>query len=769
MGTRLITSVICAGTLVAMPAHAEGWRYPKDIQGMGKISIDPATIGGRIANNKRVVLGVDFGHGKTVTVGGLEKSYIGSNVPLTGDFNGDGFDDLLVRWTAQSNHPGVWTLSLNNGKGKFLAGKGVKFAGSTTAYIGDNVPFVGDFNGDGLDDVGVQWKSGPHAGKWTVSLNDGKNNFLVGKGIKFGGKTKAYVGSNDPIVGDFDGDGYDDIGVRWTAGAHAGQWWMSRNDRAGGFKGGRRATFGGSISAYGGSNQVLVADYDGDGHDDIAVKWTGSGHTGKWAVSVNDGGSTDRWRFAPGRKLSFGSGDAKAYIGKNSGIAGDFNGDGFADVGVHWDGGAAKGKWVVSNNQLRQGVAHTKRSRVHVPILFLNFAGGTKMTNAKAKVMVAEMKHYFDRTSHGRMDVSMRYEIVELPHAADWVGGLPQPNYHPSTGALLNASAFPKVEDYDGYGCRFKHPAKSGKSQIVFKNAKGNLDWTNNANIHRNYCQVAERNYARDALETLASSAPTDFTKLMKWSRAGSAGPTILFAAPGLVGGGNRTFNKSWGGAAWPFSVEGITFRDYMYSNNSPRVSAHEIGHFLGHGQELYAGSGCTANDPAGFLRTYDIMGNQETHFPAMSAVTRWRFGFAQARHLTPADGTVRVSLPLAMGKGGDRSIAVIQPDPSGHPDEVFVVENRGAVSVGSKTYDTVPDGLYIYHVNSKAPTKAQPLIELVSKPASCPSTLVPHQGAYSPTSSPKARFHDGKSAKFSLSKITKSGDTLELTVSFGS
>lgn len=767
MRIRLVSSLVCASMLIATPAWADGWRYPWEIPGMGNIAIRPASVGGRIANNERFTIGADFASGRMVTVGGGKTSYMGNNVPLVGDFNGDGHDDLLVRWLG-SGHQGVWTMSLSDGKGKFRAGQGVTFGGTKKAYVGDNIAFVGDFNGDGRDDVGVHWMSGPHRGKWTVSLNDGKNNFHGGKGIAFAGATKAYVGHNEPIVGDFDGDGYDDIGVRWKGGSHKGQWWFSRNDRKGGFHGGRQARFGGTAVAYKGTNQALVADFDGDGRDDIAVKWTAGTHTGKWTISLNDGTTGGKWRFAPGRSVTFGHGQNRAYVGKNMAIAGDFGGDGFADVGVHWTGGHATGQWVTSRNVRRAEITQTQRVQVRIPIIFVNFAGGTKTTDAQARSLIAETRRYFQRTSHKHLDVRFRHEIVNLPHGAQWVDGHPQPQYHSTTGALLNGGEYDSVEEYDGYGCRFDHPTKPSK-QIIFKNAKGNLGWANNANIHRNYCQVAERNYARDALEILKSTDPKGFDSLMKWSRAGSKGPTIMFSSPDLTGGGNRTFNKSWGGAAWPLSVDGISFFDYMFMKQSPRIFAHEVGHFIGHGQELYDGSGCTANRDVGFLGPYDVMGNQGTYFAAMSAVSRWRFGFSPARYLTPADGTVKVSLPLAMAGSTDRSLAVIQPDPKGHPDEVFVVENRGEVVAYGHPYDKVPAGLYIYHVNSKAPSKGQPLIELVAKQGSCSSSMKPHQGTFSPSSVPAAKFHDGKSAKFSIKNITRKGDALRLTVSFGS
>ncbi|MCH9684036.1 MAG: hypothetical protein K0V04_21560 [Deltaproteobacteria bacterium] len=393
-----------------------------------------------------------------------------------------------------------------------------------------------------------------------------------------------------------------------------------------------------------------------------------------------------------------------------------------------------------------------------------------KTTPDKAEEILDETRRFFQRTSHSTLDLRFRYEIVDLDEAANWAAGIPTPQYG-ADGTLVNPGAYPVATAYTGYECRFLMP--DGSRQIIFKDADENLAWTNNSNIHRNYCQVAERNYGGDALRKLATTDPEGFDALMNWGKSGSGAPTVYFSAPQLVGGGNRTFNASWGGPAWPLTVKGLTFVDYMYGDQGARLMSHELGHFVGHGPELYAsapGDKCNAGAPAGYLGPYDVMGNQWEHYAAMSAANRWRFGFAQARHLVPADKTTEVTLKPAMTHGENRSLAVIQPDPVGHPDEVFVVENRAEVVVSGKSYDAVdPSGMFIYHVNSKGFSNDAPLIDLVSDPTRCPSKLVPFQGSYTPTSVPAAKFHDGTSAKFSITNVEMVGSTLKFKVSFGS
>lgn len=111
-------------------------------------------------------------------------------IAVAGDFNGDGIDTVGV-----FRH-GRWLLDAH--------GDGKASADDTEFVYGadGDVPVVGDFNGDGIDEIGIF-----RDGTWHIDTN---GNHVLDEGdaeLKLGGERDA------PVVGDFDGDGSDQIGV----------------------------------------------------------------------------------------------------------------------------------------------------------------------------------------------------------------------------------------------------------------------------------------------------------------------------------------------------------------------------------------------------------------------------------------------------------------------------------------------------------------------------------------------------------------------------
>jgi protocatechuate 3,4-dioxygenase beta subunit len=113
-----------------------------------------------------------------------------NDVPVTGDWNGDGIRQIGVF------RDGKWNLDLD-GDGRFTEVDEIVAFGRA----GDR-PVVGDFNGDGIDEVGVF-----RAGQWLIDTNHNREIDAQDKVFELGGAGDV------PVVGDWNDDGTDDPGV----------------------------------------------------------------------------------------------------------------------------------------------------------------------------------------------------------------------------------------------------------------------------------------------------------------------------------------------------------------------------------------------------------------------------------------------------------------------------------------------------------------------------------------------------------------------------
>jgi hypothetical protein len=748
--------------LLALPPAAsaqEEYRSIWQIPGAVPFHVDPLKDEGFRIGNQRIVVSDDFGPGAARKFGGTDKAYVGTNTPFVGDFNGDGFDDIGVKWTA-GEHSGKWVISLNDKKGGFLAGQVAVIGGAQTAYVGTNTPFVGDFNGDGWDDIGVKWTGGEHNGQWVISLNQKKAapTFGPGTGAQVNGKSKEFVGSNTPFVGDFNGDGFDDIGVRWTGSGMTGQWFVALNAKTANPSFAQIAplTFGTGTTALADAQQVVVADFDGNGTPDVGARWSSGAKAGRWEIALNHNGAF----LSLPREVRIG-GAQTAYAGANQALAGAFDGGRHALIGVRWTGGANAGLWVFSPAVARDKVTQAPAFEARVPVVFINFQGAdaaNRFDVARAHEHLDKVRRYYQATTHGRVNFSFRHVIVDLPNSVHWTGNAPQPVYD-SNGNLTNGADFPTNENFTGYWCRFPLPG-TDEGQIVFKNAKGNLDWKSNSNIHRNYCQVAERNFARDALQAWLARDAAGLRGIMDWAARPGQAPLVAYIGAGMPGGGARSFQKGVG-QDWKLTVDKYSFQHYIYQTSGIQILAHELGHFLGL-PDLYKRlrspeSYCKNRDETGFLGGYDLMGYQEDFKSGLSAPHRFRLGLAEGRYVVRQHGNAQeVTLePTMNAQSRGRSMAIVHPDPAGHPGEMWLLENRRK---SGDWEDVDHQGLYVYHMRTSGWSTSAPQISLDHTTPNCTAGPLKARSWQNNTVRSYS-FHDGTSAKFKIKQKTVNPD----------
>ena len=288
-----------------------------------------------------------------------------------GDFNGDGYQDLVV--SAISETPGsgpanAGYLSVRYGSPAGLdpsTEHGFDQSGGSSAEASDFFGYalaVGDFDGDGDDDLAVgtpyeDWGSTVDAGMVQiflgnyVDLTTYSGDWLVASSM--GGSVEAGAQLGHALaVGDYDGDGIDDLAMgAWGESGDAGAVYVAYGATSGGLADALRLTqdsIGADRSEAGDhfGFSLAAGDFDGDGVDDLAIGApyetgpSGVSEAGYVTVAYGSslfgfaaGGSVDSFEQSGGS-----SPEASDRFGYTL-AAGDLNNDGYTDlvVGVPYE------------------------------------------------------------------------------------------------------------------------------------------------------------------------------------------------------------------------------------------------------------------------------------------------------------------------------------------------------------------------------------------------------------------------------------------------
>jgi len=188
------------------------------------------------------------------------------HVVSTGDFNGDGREDLL--WRSDSGALSDWLANANGG---FASNDANAYTTVSTSW---KVAGTGDFNGDGREDI--LWRSDSGAlSDWLANANGG---FTSNDANAY---ATAPISWHIAGTGDFNGDGREDILWRSDSGALS-DWLANAN---GGFTSNDANAYTTAPTNW---HIAGTGDYNGDGREDILWR-SDSGALSDWLANTNGG------------------------------------------------------------------------------------------------------------------------------------------------------------------------------------------------------------------------------------------------------------------------------------------------------------------------------------------------------------------------------------------------------------------------------------------------------------------------------------------------
>ncbi|MET7256237.1 FG-GAP-like repeat-containing protein [Dyadobacter fermentans] len=295
------------------------------------VTIDPIIANGTPQNANKVLQ--------------VDQSYmwLGFSVASAGDVNGDGYSDVVIGAPkydlGEENEGGAFVYK---GGPFVLTAIAVTFqSNQKDAQMGYSVASAGDFNGDGFSDVlvGVPYYDKDAIDDGIAKLYLGSDKFFTDPitSYQFGnGHAGALMGITVATAGDISADGFSDVLI----GASQDTQGESKEGTVAVCRGSANGNLFSNFTylqinqpnAQFGYSLAPAGDIDADGFSDIIVgaRWytNGQGQEGEGAAFIYRGGSNG----LQGSPTILEGNQYNAAMGNKVSSAGDVNGDGFADI-----------------------------------------------------------------------------------------------------------------------------------------------------------------------------------------------------------------------------------------------------------------------------------------------------------------------------------------------------------------------------------------------------------------------------------------------------
>lgn len=322
---------------VTLTGEAVGDEFGRSVSGSGDVNGDgysDVVVGAQGNNSVTGEAYVFFGGPSMnsiadVTIAGLGTGHsFGYSVSLSGDMNGDGYDDVIVgapsAFSVGRTYLYYGGASMNNTTDLIFTGSG------TNSNFGSSVCYAGDINKDGYADVII--------GSPGFSSNTGRAYIYFGGSTPdavseltiSGEATGHFLGYSVSGAGDINGDTYSDMIISAPG-------FASSKGRTYLFKGSEsldpsadKYFTGENAGDNFGISSCSLGDVNGDGYDDITLGAYGNdingSNSGRAYVYFEKLSGTDL------KDITLSESIPSDNFGKTAAAAGDVNGDGFDDA-----------------------------------------------------------------------------------------------------------------------------------------------------------------------------------------------------------------------------------------------------------------------------------------------------------------------------------------------------------------------------------------------------------------------------------------------------